>query len=146
MKKLLISVVTTVAVLIGFVCFGSAQSASAKAIPENMRGIWYSYIGHGRYFRQTMTKHRLYSRDYFEGKYRYNRAKVSATGYSRGSWLSIYVINKQTIGAPAFYRYSPIKIKGRWRKSLQFREGSIYYRLFKVRIKNNFSKNVTPWY
>lgn len=137
--------ITTMAVLTGAVCFGNVQSVSAKAIPTNMRGVWYSYDGHGRYFRQTMTKHRLYSRDYFEGKYRYNRAKASASRYSRGSWVSIDT-NKKTLGAPAFYRYSPIKIKGKWRKSLQFREGISYYRLFKVRIKNSFSKSVTPWY
>lgn len=145
LKKIVTSIIILIIVILGFSYFGNNQKVSAKVIPENMRGTWYSYDGHGRYFRQTMTKNWIYSRDYFEGKYRYSRAKASASGYSHGSWVSIDT-NKKTVGVPAFYRYAPIKIKGKWRKSLQFREGISYYRLFKVRIKNSFSKTVTPWY
>ena len=130
--------------------FGSINTnqlvqAQARSVPINMRGIWYNYEGHDKYFKIKLTKNYYFSEEYFDKHYDYNHFKMAVSKYVHGSWIAINPEHK-TAGPIAFYRYSPIDIKGKWHKSLQFREGSIYCRFFKTPIRHSFSKTVSIWY
>ncbi|MCT3398878.1 hypothetical protein [Lentilactobacillus hilgardii] len=63
MKKVLISVATTMAVLLGFICFENIQEASAHVhyttIPKSLRGTWYNW-NEGKYSKTILTKHHWY--------------------------------------------------------------------------------------
>ncbi|EEI71784.1 hypothetical protein [Lentilactobacillus hilgardii] len=147
MKKLGIQVLLGCASLslLWSINFNHPVQAQARVVPANMRGVWYSYEGHGKYFKIKLTEQFLYSKDYFDNHYDYTHFKVEVSNYVHGTWVAINPVHKMA-GPIAFYKYSPISIKGRWHKSLQFREGSIYYRLFKTPIRHSFNKTVPIWY
>ena len=117
--------------------------ASVRSVPKNIRGNWYmysSYDGHHSFSKYKFTKHTM--TNWSSGhKYHY---EVNVSPYVHGKWVTINPKNK-TAGPTAYYRYSPIKINGKWHRSLQFREGMTYYRLFKTKVKHSYNKMVIPW-
>jgi hypothetical protein len=71
LKKLLISVITTVSVLMGFIYFGSNQDASANhftTIPKVLWGTWVTPSKNHEEQLIKMTKYTFYVENYKNGK------------------------------------------------------------------------------
>ncbi|GAA2972649.1 hypothetical protein [Lentilactobacillus parakefiri] len=140
----------TVALFLGLLFVSGSLnvvSASSRNVPSNMRGYWYYYEGHGKYYRIKFTKRMFYSWEYKgHGSWSMQRFAVNAYKSHHKGWYTIGSPKKE-MGAPEMYKYSPKKINGRLHKSLQFRTGTMYYRYFKTKVPHSFNKfGVPSWY
>ncbi len=147
MKKSTIAIPLTLiaCATFSFVVTGTSHAAT-RTVPAKMRGTWYKYQQGEPYYKIKLTKHYLFTRDYFQNHYSYNHFKVTVAKVHRHgqTWYYINPVNKDA-GPVAYYRYSSIKVKGKWHRSLQFREGQIYYRLFKTKVPYSYGKTVPIW-
>lgn len=88
MKKILLSMVTAIAILIGVVYFGNVQKASAShytTIPRVLRGTWITPLKKHEEQLIEMTKYTFYVADYKDGKKGSGSWKVSGKKFMPGT-------------------------------------------------------------
>lgn len=124
MKKVLISVVITIAVLLEFVCFGNIQEASASnANPNYLRSHnWYTRKGN-MYARWHFSAHgAFYATKKLTSRYWDTKYKIVGKFYSIGhgnaksGWN---VFGAKSSDAATYFRYKKIIIDGKQMNTFQ---------------------------
>lgn len=94
LKKILVNTVTTMVVLMGVICFGNVQKASAKvlnSIPKSMRGTWYDKYGGKSIFKARS----LTEVDHFNHKTSVTHWRLATHSLAIRKWVN---------GKPQYYR------------------------------------------
>lgn len=125
-------------------------SASHTTVPKSIRGTWYCYDGKYKgkrhYSKYLFTKHYRYVNDFFQGKRSHYRERLDVYRDSHRGWYGINSTKKE-VGMPALYRYSPLTIRGIKHRSLQVREGTTSFRMFRTMVLHNYQKfQISAWY
>lgn len=97
LKKILLSMVTTIAVLMAVICFGNVQKASAShytTIPRVLRGTWIKQLKRHEKQLIKMTKYTFYGANYKNGKKESNSSKLSVKKFISGTRDYQLVVSK----------------------------------------------------